>query len=35
MPSFSPAFSVNAGRFCLGLPFALIFLNAYDSKGVL
>ena len=22
-------------RFCLGLPFALIFLNAYDSKGVL
>jgi hypothetical protein len=31
----NPTLFVSAGRFCLGLPFALIFLNAYDSKGVL
>lgn len=35
MRSFFHAVFVKAGRLCRGFPFALIFLNAYDSKGVL
>jgi hypothetical protein len=35
MVSFSPFSLGEGGALLLGLPFALIFLNAYDNKGVL